>query len=137
MYEDVELETSLNIWSVGIRGDYKILRNWYIPYFSLEMLVNYFDKIKQKTGSEHNTNDLSNALWWESVQLYSEGKRLGVGTGLGFSFDISSKFVIDIHANYSVHNLIGKKEKKNILGEKIKEEKLDSINLTVSTFYKF
>lgn len=136
MYEDVELETSLNIWSVGIRGDYKILRNWYIPYFSLEMLVNYFDKMKFKTDSGHDINELVYDPRWMSAQLYSKEARFGMGAGLGYAFDISSKFMIDVHANYSIYNLIGQKEKSNIPGQKIDEEKLDSINLTVSFFYK-
>jgi hypothetical protein len=136
MYEEVKLETSLNIWSVGIRGEYNFFKNRYIPYFSLELLTNYFDKMKFKTDSEHDINELVIEPWWMSSQLYSKGIRFGLGAGFGYSIDISSKILIDVHANYSIFNLVGKKEKTNIFGEKIDEKKLESINLSVSAFYK-
>lgn len=83
-----------------------------------------------------DTNELSGIPWLEAAQIYSNETKFGAAAGLGYNFDISSKFTIDVNADYSIYNLVGKKEKKNFLGEKITEENLDSIELTVSIFYK-
>jgi len=83
-----------------------------------------------------DTNELSEIPWLEAAQLYSNETRFGAAAGLGYNFDISSKFAIDVYTAYSLYNLVVKKQKKNFLGEKIREDKLDSIELTVSIFYK-
>jgi hypothetical protein len=135
MYEDVKLETSLNIWSVGVSGEYNIFNNRYLPYVLLEMFANYIDETKFKTDSEHDVNELVIEPWWMSSQLYSKGTRFGLGAGLGYSFHISAKFGIDVHANYSIYNLFGKKAIPNLPGTSSNEEELESINLSISILY--
>ena len=134
MYDDVKLETSLNILSFGIRGEYKVFKDWYFPYISIEMLANYFDTFKN--GSKYKTNELYPTLLWDAVQFYSKETRIGAGTGLGYNFNISSKFSVDVFVNYLIFNIVGKKEKKGFLGSKIMEKKVDSIHLTIGIFYK-
>ncbi|MBC8182736.1 hypothetical protein H8E88_16670 [candidate division KSB1 bacterium] len=126
----------MSLLSLGLRSEYKIIRRWYFPYLSLDLLVNYFDETKIKTDLESDTSELYHVPWWVSAQLYSKGTRFGAGAGLGYNFDISSKFVIDFHANYTIFNLLGKREKKNLLGENGKEENLDAINFSISILHK-
>ncbi len=135
MYEDVKLETSFSLFSVGFRGEYQILPNRYLPYLSVDFLANYFNEPKIELGFDYVPHELDPDYWWQSTYLYSTGMRFGAGLGIGYNFYFLSRFVIDVHTNYAIFNLFGKKGKKNLLGESSIEEKLDAINLSISILY--
>ena len=126
----MKLETSLNVLSLGLRSEYKIIRRWYFPYLSLDLLVNYFDETKIN-GSISEDFPFPN-----TVYRYSDDTRFGIGAGFGYQFDLFSRFSIDIHANYAILNLYGKKDKATFWGGKIKEKQIDTVNFSCSILYK-
>ena len=136
MYEDVKLETSFSLFSAVLRGEYQVLQNWYLPYLSVDLLANYFNESKLELDFDVLSTELVLNYWWRSAYLYSSGVRIGAGVGMGYSFDLFSNFVLDVHANYSIFNLLGKKAQKNLSGENRNEINLESINFTISFFYR-
>jgi len=127
MYQKVKLETSLNIWTVSLRGDYKIFRKWYLPFFSVELQANYFQKRKIKTDLEHDSSELIGIPWWENDQFDIAGMRLGTAICAGYEVVIFKKTALALQVNYSVLNFLGKKDT---------EKMVDAIKLSLILWYK-
>jgi len=96
------VETSQNIFSIGLSTQFTVTRGMISPYLSLDGCYNYFDKFKYSTISSYTPNTASG-----SPSNLSSRSRFGGGFAIGADVNLIEKLDIDLSIRYNVMNLFG------------------------------
>lgn len=96
------VETSQNIFSIGLSTQFTVTRGQISPYVALDGSYNYFDKFKYSTTSSNTPNTASG-----SPSNLSSKSRIGGGFAIGADVNVIEKLDLDFSIRYNIMNLWG------------------------------
>jgi opacity protein-like surface antigen len=124
-FTEINLKSSMNIFSIGFGLEYPIQFKDLIPYVTVGFLTNYFDDLDiTQTPKPDDLFNLTPSKIESSVKL-------GAYFGGGLDYKINNKFLIGLSLKYSFMNLSGKKD----ILPFIKEDEMNILSISTNILY--
>jgi opacity protein-like surface antigen len=126
---NVNVETSMTMFSAGAGFEYDLIPGPISPYFALDLLYTSFGDVK--TTYNPSTSGLSSL---DANKPYSNKSKFGLGIGIGSEFTLLPVIDLDLNVKYNLMNLMGKEDMK-INGINYKEESVNTLTVTANILF--
>lgn len=126
-FTKIILESSLDIFSIGLGLEYPMQYKDFTPYVSVGFLTNYFADLDVTQNPK--PDDLFSLIPYH----FESSVKLGAYLGGGIDYKITEQYSVGLSLRYSLMNLTGK---KNFLPF-IKESDMNVLNIAANFMYNF
>lgn len=109
-------ETSQNIYSIGLSGQFTLSTGIASPYLSLDGSYNYFGQFNfTSPGSASPNSTYTAGTTPSSPNTLSSKTRFGGGIGIGTDLNVIPHADLDVSARYHIMNLLGAKTSEDTI----------------------